>query len=170
MRRIAREALEHDLVSVRWSPPLAPAQVAADFEESARACGVAVAAPFRWRIKIFHPLRLLDRLRPTLACRAREAGLKPGTELGFDVDGHRFQLAVGSRSVRLGKGKLGRSHLAMSVPDLLKMALGAASGESLCEAGEIRASTQLACRCAGALFPSVRWWLSSWDEMPSREL
>lgn len=170
MRRVAREALEHDVVTVRWSPPLAPAEVAAQYEQFVDTCGVPVAAPFRWRIKVFHPLRLLDRLRPVFAQRARDAGLKAGTELGFDVDGHRFQLTIGARSIRLGKGKLGRSYLSMSGPDLVRLALGTASGEALCADGPVRASTQLASRCASALFPAMRWWLSSWDEMPSREL
>ncbi len=169
MGRIAQEALERDAMSTRFPLPLAPDDVVRRcVDELSAAAGTPVSAP-PWRAKLFHPLRFLDRLRPTLVERFKQATGKTTSELGFDVNGRRFQVAIANGQANLLPGRLGRSHVTLDCHAFLELLLGTATLSQLIESERAVASTRAALELAEALFPQVRWSVSPWDTLPTLE-
>ncbi len=167
LKRIAQDAMERDVVAIRVAPPWGPPQAVDRCRQLLAAAGRVISPPLTWHAKFFHPLRLIDRLRPVLAERALNAESFPVSELGFDVQGHRFQIVLDGDRTLLVRDRLGRSHLRLDLPTLLQLLLGSHSVDELVADGRISASTKLAEQGARVLFPPLEWQISPWDTAPA---
>lgn len=167
LARACSDAIERDEHLVRYDAPpgdcLHPV-----FEQADGMC--------RWReidddevfmINVFTPVRLLRRMADLLHERACAADLPRPFELGIDVGGRRLCLVGTRRSVRIRRGRLGRSYLVTDPQFFTQMLLGhhAATGVS---AGErCKASTRVAVQIATALFPRLPLWYPPLDDLPA---
>ncbi len=167
LQRIAQDAMERDVVSIRIAPPWGPPRAVDRCRQLLAAAGHTICPALTWHAKFFHPLRLIDRLRPVLAERARRADSCPVSELGFEVQGHRFQIVLDGNRAHLVRNRLGRSHLRLDLPSLLQLLLGSRSVDDLITGGQVSASTSLAEHGARTLFPPIDWAISPWDTVPA---
>ena len=169
LHRMAQDALERDIVTIRIAPPWGLPQAVERCRQFLSAAGHTISPPLTWHAKFFHPLRLIDRLRPVLAERARRAESHLVSELGFEVQDHRFQIVLDGNQAHLMRNRLGRSHLRLDPPALLQLLLGSRAVEDLMDDGQVSASTKLAEYGARVLFPPIDWAISPWDTAPARE-
>ena len=167
LQRIAQDAMERDVVAIRIAPPWGPPRAVERCRQLLAAAGRTVSPPLTWHAKFFHPLRLIDRLRPVFAERALSAESCSVSELGFEVHGHRFQIVLDGDRALLVRDRLGRSHLQLDLPTLLQLLLGSHTVDDLIAGGRISASTKLAEQGARVLFPPLEWTISPWDTAPA---
>ena len=167
IERVCRDAIEQTYCSIRLLPlpPIDPRHDS--LTKLAVAAGAHSCEADPACIKIFHPVRFLDRLRPLIGQRSRKAALKPKTELGFHIANRKFQLICGDDSVQLVPNRLGRSYLTLTRSDFVRLILGNLDLSCCLESGQAKASTQLAEETAAAIFPRSSWWISPWDSAPA---
>ena len=118
-------------------------------------------------VKLLEPFRFLSMLSPCLQQRVRDSDLTLPTELGINLAGEKFTLAVRRRSVKLIHGKLGRSYLDCSPAELSQLLLGHLDVKAAIQAGRLQASTRVAGDIAAVLFPQLPIWRPPWDELPA---
>ena len=115
--------------------------------------------------KLLDPQRFLRSLCGELHARAEAAGIERPCELGLALDDDKCQLVVSRRSVKLARGKLGRSYLRLSAPEFTRLLLGHLDVAEAIESERVRASTRHAAEMAAALFPRLPFWRSPLDEL-----
>lgn len=115
--------------------------------------------------KLFDPLHFLRSLGGELHSRAEAAGLARPCELGLSLDGEKCRLIVSRRSVKLARGKVGRSYLSLSSPEFTRLVLGHSDLAEAADCGRIRVSTRHAAEIASVLFPRLPFWRSPLDEL-----
>ncbi|HEU5433635.1 MAG TPA: GNAT family N-acetyltransferase, partial [Thermomicrobiales bacterium] len=115
--------------------------------------------------RLLDPLGFLRSLCGELHSRAARAGLERPCELGLAVEDEKCRLVVSRRSVKLQRGKLGRSYLRLSAPEFTRLLLGHLELGEAAACGRLRASTRHAAEIAEALFPRLPCWRSPLDEL-----
>ncbi|MBI1901744.1 MAG: GNAT family N-acetyltransferase [Planctomycetia bacterium] len=163
LTRICGEAIERDYPAIRLharpDDPLRPLMGEGRSAHSPhQAPGDAVL------IKVLRPWRLLSRLGPVLAGRAREAGLPSRVELGFAVEDERAGLSIARGRAKVVAGKLGRSYVRLSRADLSRLLVGSLPIDKAVEAGRLRFSTRAAMEFAAAIFPRQSLWRPPLDD------
>ena len=166
LARACRDAIEHDLHDVRLdaapNDPLHAVLAAAggnQFYHEAQNGEV-------FMVKLFDPLGFLRSLEPTLQQRVKASSHRLPVELGLNLNGEKYTLAVRQRSVKLLPGRLGRSYLECGWAELTQLMLGHLDVLSAIQAERIHASTRVAGDLAGTLFPQLPIWRPPWDELP----
>jgi hypothetical protein len=109
-------------------------------------------------VKLLDPPTFLRSLLPELHLRAEAAGLPRPCELGLNVEGLKFHLAVSRRSVKLARNKLGRSYLRMNLAELTRLVLGHLDLDEAVAGGRMTVSTRLALDAGKVLFPRLPLW------------
>jgi predicted acetyltransferase len=163
LARICGEAIERDFPAIRLharpDDPLRPLMGEGRPAQPPHAApGDAVL------VKALRPWRLLSRLGPVLAGRAREAGLPARAELGFSTEGESASLLVARGRARVLARKLGRSYVRLSRADLSRLLIGSLPVEKAVEAGRLRFSTRAAQEFVTALFPRQSVWRPPLDD------
>ncbi len=167
LARACGDAIEQDFHRVRIDAapdhPLHAALVAAGGVHSYHEADHGLV----FMIKLFDPQRFIALISDELLARARRGGLPRPSELGLLLDNRKRRLLIRHRKVELASGKIGRSYLKCTTPDLTKLLLGHLEvGESI-ESGRLWASTRVAMETASILFPRLPFWRPPWDELPA---
>jgi predicted acetyltransferase len=165
LARACSEAIERDYHMVTlYAPPDEPL-----FEIFQIAGGTSHCAESHqgevFMAKLMNPVGFLRMLCPELHIRADAAGLTRPCELGVLIDGEKYSLIVSRRSVKLVRGKLGRSYVDCTGANLTRLLLGHMDLDVAIAEGRLRASTQLAVETARVLFPRLPAWRPPLDEL-----
>jgi predicted acetyltransferase len=167
LARTCRDAIEHDTHHVQYdaapNDPLHEAFKAA----GGRQYYHEVEAGQVWMVKVFDPIALFRSISSEVYRRAKAAGMTIPSELGVLLDGKKYALSIRQRTVRLEKGKLGRSYLECSAGEFTQLMLGHLNVEASVEAGRLQASTRVATETASILFPQLPLWHPPFDSLPS---
>src|SRR5665647_3395043 len=75
-------------------------------------------------MRLFDPLGLLRRLCGQFERRAVEAGLPRPFDLGFLVEGQKYQIELGREGIGVTSQRVGRSYLRLNVADFTRLVLG----------------------------------------------
>lgn len=114
-------------------------------------------------VKLLDPAGFLRSLCPQLHQRADHSRLSRPCELGLLIEGRRFGLTIGRRSVKLTDDKIGRSYLSCNLAEFTRLLLGHTDVAEAVAQGRIESSTRVAVETAGVLFPRVPWWQPPFD-------
>jgi GNAT superfamily N-acetyltransferase len=117
--------------------------------------------------RVFRPLDLLAALVPMIEERAAAAGIRETVELGLDAPGGRGSVIVTGGKAAVHPGRVGRSYLRISDEELARLLLGQCDPSEAVAAGRLEASTQMALKLAGQLFPRTPLWCPMWDDLPA---
>ena len=118
-------------------------------------------------MKLFDPLQLLERLREEINQRAHQANLARPFELGLEIRGSWYQILFTPRSIKLVKGKSGRSHLRCEEPVLTQLLLGHLDVQQAVQQNLLQASTRIAIETAEVIFPQLPLWQPPLDDSPA---
>ncbi len=118
-------------------------------------------------IKMFDPLKLLEHLREEINQRAQAAAIARPFELGLEIRGKWYQILFTPRSVKLVKGKSGRSHLRCDEAVLTQLLLGHLNVQEAVEQGLLRLSTRIAFETVETIFPQLPLWRPPLDNSPA---
>lgn len=116
-------------------------------------------------VKLLDPTAFLRSICPQLHERAERARLSRPCELGLWVEGQKYRLIASRRSVKVGRGHLGRSYLRMNHAELTRLLLGHVDLDESIAHSRMRASTRLALETARVLFPRLPMWRPPLDEL-----
>ena len=117
--------------------------------------------------RVYRPLDLLAALVPAIEERAAAAGIRETVELGLDAPGGRGSVIVTGGKAAVHPGRVGRSYLRISDEELARLLLGQCDPAEAVAAGRLEASTQMALKLAGQLFPRTPLWCPMWDDLPA---
>jgi len=163
LARVCAEAIENDRQEIVYessaSDPLHEAVVggSANVQSGDR---MVVA-------KLFKPLELLRALAPAVAARMAAAGIRETVELGIDAPNFRGSIIVADGKATVQPGRVGRSYLRIAEDELARLLLHQCDPAEAAEAGRLEASTQMAVKLAGQLFPRLPLWCPMWDDLPA---
>ena len=118
-------------------------------------------------IKIFDPLKLLENLREEINRRAQVAAIDRPFELGLEIRGKWHQILFTPRSVKLVKGKSGRSHLRCSETVLTQLLLGHLNVQQAVDQELLQLSTRIAFETVETTFPQLSLWRPPLDDSPA---
>ncbi len=118
-----------------------------------------------YMVRLRDPMGFLRGLLPELRLRADRAGLARPCELGFAIDGRKYQMALTRRGVKISRDRLGRSYLEMRGPDFIRMLLGHLDLATAIDDGRVQASTRVAQSMAQSLFPPLPLWRPPLDDL-----
>jgi predicted N-acetyltransferase YhbS len=116
-------------------------------------------------VKLLDPVRLFDALGGPLHRRAESARLALPAQLGFLVEGRKYQLQLDPDGVQARSGHLGRSYLRLDRADFTRLLLGQLDLRRALSEGRVCASTALAANTARALLPRHPFWRPPLDEL-----
>jgi len=117
--------------------------------------------------RVYRPLDLLAALVPAIEERVAAAGIRDTVELGLDAPGGRGSVIVTAGKAVVHPGRVGRSYLRISDEELARLLLGQCDPAEALAAGRLEASTQMALKLAGQLFPRTPLWCPMWDDLPA---
>jgi len=117
--------------------------------------------------RVYRPLDLLAALVPAIEERVAAAGIRETVELGLDAPGGRGSVIVTGGKAVVHPGRVGRSYLRISDDELARLLLGQCDPAEALAAGRLEASTQMALKLAGQLFPRTPLWCPMWDDLPA---
>ncbi len=120
--------------------------------------------------KLLRPDELLQKLRPVLAARAKQASQTLPSQLGIQIGLRRFSIQLGRRQATIAEGKLADPHITLEAAAYNCMLLGQFRVRQLIEAGQVTPSSQDAARLADALFPRLPTWRMPWEDLPARAI
>jgi hypothetical protein len=118
-------------------------------------------------IKMFDPLKLLEHLREEINQRAQAAAITRPFELGLEIRGKWYQILFTPRSVKLVKGKSGRSHLRCDEAVLTQLLLGHLNVQDAVDQGLLQLSTRIAFETVETIFPQLPLWRPPLDDSPA---
>ena len=118
-------------------------------------------------VKLLDPATFLERIGPVILGRVQAAGLPIPCELGLAAAGEKFRIEIGSRTVRLTTGRLGRSYLSCDSDALTQMLLGHLDVRQAVQDGRIEASTRVARETGAMVFPRLPYWRTPLDDLPA---
>ncbi len=165
LARACSEAIERDYHSLALHAP--PGDRLFDVFQSAGGalCQREVHHGEVFMAKLLDPLGFLRALCGELHARAERAKLVRPCGLGLLFDEEKLHLTATRRSVKLSRGKLGRSYLQLNLPEFTRLVLGHLDVSEAVASGRVRASTRHAVEVAEALFPRLPFWRSPWDDL-----
>ena len=163
LARVCAEAIENDRQEITYESSAADALHAAVAGDTS-----LVHAGDRMIVaKVLRPLELLTALAPLVAARVAADGVREMLELGLDAPGLRASIVVADGTVVVQPGRVGRSYLTLSAEELARLLLGQCDPAEAAAAGRLEASTQVAVKLAGQLFPRTPLWCPLWDDLPA---
>jgi len=163
--RTCREAIERDYHSIHLhAPPDSPLFDYFDRADGERVDGESHQGRV-YMMRLRDPIGLLRSLVGELRERADAAGLGRPCELGFVIDGRKYQFALTRRGVKVGREKVGRSHLKLSGPDFVRLLLGHLDLSKAFADGRLKASTRVAQTTTEQLFPQLPLWRPPLDDL-----
>ncbi len=118
-------------------------------------------------VRFADPIRFLKSLGREFTRRSKRVGLPLPSELGLQLNGEKYGLAVGSRQTKLTAGRVGRSYIECDTSSLAQLVLGHTDVRGAVAAGRLQASTRVAVETASAIFPQLPIWRPPWDESPA---
>jgi predicted N-acetyltransferase YhbS len=117
-------------------------------------------------VNVPEPVRLMNMMLPEFARRARAARVALPLELGIVVGDQRWMLHVAqSRATKLESERVGRRHLTLSQPALVRLLLGHHDIDTAIEEDGVEPSASTAIEAARVLFPRVDLWRSPLDSL-----
>ena len=117
--------------------------------------------------KVFKPLSLLTAAAPAIAARMAAAGSRETMELGLEAGDFRASIIVADGKATVQAGRVGRSYLRIAEAELARLLLNQCDPAEAAAAGRLEASTQMALKLAGQLFPRMPLWCPMWDDLPA---
>jgi N-acetylglutamate synthase-like GNAT family acetyltransferase len=165
LARVCGEAIEND-----WKEILLESSVADPLHQAVTGPDAAPAGSDRLLVaKLFDPLAVLEAVAPLIGPRLAATGLKETVELGLETARFRGSLvyngSTGTATVQ--PGRVGRSYLRLDDQELARLLLNQCDPVEAAAAGRLSASTQIAVRFAGMLFPRIPLWAPMWDDLPA---
>ena len=163
LARVCAEAVENDRQEIVYESG------AADPLHAAVAGGEGlVQAGDRMIVgRVYRPLDLLAALVPAIEQRVAAAGIRETVELGIEAPGARGSVIVTGGKATVHPGRVGRSYLKIADEELSRLLLGQCDPAEAEAAGRLEASTQVALKLAGQLFPRQPLWCPMWDDLPA---
>jgi predicted acetyltransferase len=116
-------------------------------------------------VRLFDPPGFLRLLCPQLHARAAAGRLPRRLELGLATGDSKYLLVLSRRSVKLVRGKMGRSYLRLNDADFTRLLLGHLDLSEAVEAGRVEPSTRIALETARVLFPRLPLWRPPLDDL-----
>jgi hypothetical protein len=117
--------------------------------------------------KVFRPLELFTALAPAAAARVAAAGIRETVELGIDAPNFRGSIIIADGKATVHAGRVGRSYLRIADDEFARLLLHQCDPSEAAAAGRLEASTQMAVKLAGQLFPRLPLWCPMWDDLPA---
>ena len=115
--------------------------------------------------RLLDPVQLLRRLCREFCRRAKQGGLPRPLELGFQVEGQKYQIELAPQGAEVVCQRLGRSYLRLNVADFTRMVLGQLDWDRAVAEKRLEASTSLAQHAGRILFPRLPLWYPPLDEL-----
>lgn len=165
--RACREAIERDHHTLRVHVPPGDALgklLATD--TASRISNVEFCAEHTLA-KVLDAAGLVGRMFPLLHERARAASIDRPIELNLSVDDTALQLIISRRSARLAMEGNGRADATLSSDVLAAMLLGQIDLLAAKETGRIKTRNKAILTLLVELFPRIRWWRPSLDDLPA---
>lgn len=163
LARVCAEAIENDRQEITYESSAADA-----LHEAVAGDTSLVHAGDRMIVaKVLRPLDLLTALAPLVAARVAADGVRETLELGIDAPGLRASIVVADGKGVVHPGRVGRSYLKLPEEELARLLLGQCDPAEAAAAGRLEASTQVAVKLAGQLFPRTPLWCPLWDDLPA---
>lgn len=165
--RACREAIEddHHTLRVHVPPGDALGKLLAT-EATKRVSNVEFSAEHTLA-KVLEPAELCARMFPLLVERARAAEIVRPLELNLALDDTVYQFALSRRSARLSTDGAGRADATLSSDLFAAMLLGQADLAAAKDAGRIKTRNKAVLAQLVALFPRVRFWRPTLDDLPA---
>jgi predicted N-acetyltransferase YhbS len=165
LARACGDAIEHDRHNLALHAP-ANCRLFSIFQEAGSAVMEAPADEREVCMAYLpDPVRLMEQLGPELQRRAEAAALERPLELGFLVDGAKYQLELHRQGISAAADRLGRSYLRLNVADFTRLLLGQFDYDEALADGRMDASTTLARDVGRILFPRLPWWRPPLDDL-----
>lgn len=165
LARACSEAIERDCHSIALHAPPGDRLFEVFRNAGGALCQSEVHHGEVFMAKLLDPSGLLRTLCSELHLRAEKAKLVRPCGLGLLFDEAKLRLTATRRSVKLSRGKLGRSYLRLNLPEFTRLVLGHLDVREAVECGRISASTRQAVDVADALFPRLPLWRSPLDDL-----
>ncbi len=163
--RACGEAIERDLTSVTFHAPVDNPVHQLFLQASGRQHHHEAHQGEVFMMKLFDPVNFLRGLCQELHQRAEAAELPRPCELGLRVEDHKMRLVFTRRSVKLIRGKLGRSYLDCNIADFTRLVMGHLDLDEAVKTGRLTASTRTARQTAQSVFPRFPLWRSPVDDL-----
>lgn len=165
LARVAGDAIEFGTHAIRLDAPADDPRLAL-FQSAGPRCTATQVEPMPVSFaKVLRPAALLEQLLPRLHERLKTAGGTLPDELGLTVGGEKFRLEFTKHGAKLSAGKLGRSHLALTLPIFTRLVLGQLDVVAAAAQGALDASTRHAVDLAYTLFPRFVFWRPTWEDL-----
>ena len=164
------DAIEHDHHSiVLHAPPDCPLhKVFAPAHGRAAARLPAESEPERSEVAwpgCSDPMQLLRAAMRRVLPPGEQGGLARPLELGFQVEGQKYQIELAARGAEVVSQRLGRSYLRLNVADFTRLVLGQLDWDRAVAEKRLEASTSLAQHAGRVLFPRLPLWYPPLDEL-----
>ena len=117
--------------------------------------------------RLLQPERVLRAMADDFLVRARSAEVALPLELGFMLDGKKWQLTLADNEAKLVKNRLGRSYVSCNAADFTRLILRYDDAGAAIAAGRLEPSTTLAASISQALLPQAVVWRPPWDHVPA---
>jgi predicted acetyltransferase len=114
--------------------------------------------------RLLDPMQLLRKLCGEFCRRAAQANLPRPLELGFQVEGQKYQLELAQQGAEVVCHRMGRSYLRLNVADFTRLVLGQLDWDRAVAEKRLEASTSLAQHAGRTLFPQLPLWYPPLDE------
>jgi predicted acetyltransferase len=165
--RACREAIEgdHHTLRVHVPPGDALGKLLAD-DRTSRISNVEYSVEHTLT-KVIDPAALVGRMFPLLHARARAANLDRPLELNLAVDDVLWQLTLSRRSARLALAASGRADATLDGYTFPALLLGQADLLAAKESGRLKTRSKAMLALLDELFPRIRWWRPSLDDLPA---
>lgn len=165
LARACSEAIERDCHSITLHAPPGDRLFEVFGSAGGALCQQEVHHGEVFMAKLLDPLAFLRAIVGELHLRAERAKLVRPCGLGLLFDEAKLRVIATRRSVKLSRGKLGRSYLRLNLPELTRLLLGHLDVREAVASGRILASTRQAVETAEALFPRLPQWRSPLDDL-----
>ena len=163
LARVCAEAIENDRQEIVYE-----ASAADPLHQAVVLGGMGVQPGDRMIVaKVFKPLELLTTVAPNAAARVAAAGIRETVELGLESADFRGSIVIADGKATVQAGRVGRSYLRIAEDELARLLLNQCDPVEAAAAGRMEASTQMALKLAGQLFPRMPLWCPMWDDLPA---
>jgi ribosomal protein S18 acetylase RimI-like enzyme len=163
LARVCAEAIENDRQEIVYE-----SSASDPLHQSVVLGGTGVQSGDRMVVaKVFRPLELFTALAPAAAARVAAAGIRETVELGIDAPNFRGSIIIADGKATVHAGRVGRSYLRIADDEFARLLLHQCDPSEAAAAGRLEASTQMAVKLAGQLFPRLPLWCPMWDDLPA---
>lgn len=165
LARVCGEAIESD-----WREIQLESSIADPLHRAVTGQDAAPGGSDRMLVaKLFDARALLEAVVSAIGPRLASAGIRETIELGLETAAFRGSVVFNGSTgtATLQPGRVGRSYLRLDDSELVRLLLNQCDPCEAAAAGRLSASTQIAVRFAGMLFPRIPLWAPMWDDLPA---